>query len=414
MNERRALCVLLTAAFFVRVLYFWVLGPYEPGGVVPNLDFYQSLAHGLRTSGSFLFEGSLTAAREPAYPIFLAALYSIAGGSFPVIWITHALLDAATVLLVFLLGARIFSRNVAWAAAAIAAFYPQLIYYVAEPRRESFLVCMLALSVWTTLWACDKRTLGRFALPGFLWAVCALTKSVYLPVAGLAAVIVWVMGRRRGRSLSKGAAVFLAVFLGVYALWPLRNYLVFGRFIPGVAGGGAHLYVGLIVPNEAAGTPEEEKYISADPDMRASHELSTVENDSHFYRAAGRWIRDNPRLFVWKMILSAMKMWRLYPYERDYGRNYRLIKWVGLLSDGWIIPLGLVGILLARRRYVEADLIGATVLATTFIYMIFWAVVRYRLPLMPYIFLYAAYALERAAVRVCPGRLPFPAAKESS
>ena len=50
---------------------------------------------------------------------------------------------------------------------------------------------------------------------------------------------------RRGR----GAAIFLTAFICLYALWPLRNFFLFDRFIPGVTAGGAHIYVSLIVPN---------------------------------------------------------------------------------------------------------------------------------------------------------------------
>ncbi|MFH2202528.1 MAG: glycosyltransferase family 39 protein [Elusimicrobiota bacterium] len=424
MTERRALIIILAAAFFVRVLYCWGFGPYEPGGDIPSYDHYQNLAHSLYTTGSLRLDGDLSAFREPAYPMFLAALYRVAGESFPVLWIAQSLVDVLTVWLVFLLGRRIFSRNVAWAAAVFAAFYPQMIYYAAEPRRESFLVCALALAMWATITAGEKPKDARFLVAGLLWAVPPLTKSVYLPVGVLAAVVVWLLGRRREQDLRRGAAVFLAAFLGVYALWPLRNYLVFGQFIPGITGGGGHLYVGLIVPDKDAGTSAEEKYILNAEGMKSAARLGREgklnvaehnENlDRHFYRESAHWIMKNPGRFTLRLILSALKLWRLYPYERDYGRNYRLLKWVSLLSDGWLIPLALAGMLLAGRKFPPADLFLVTLLAATFVYMIFWAVIRYRLPLMPYIFLYAAYALERAVLRVRPGALPFPASKEAA
>lgn len=190
--------------------------------------------------------------------------------------------------------------------------------------------------------------------------------------------------------------------------------MVFNRFIPGITAGGAHIYVPFVVPNDVAGTPEEESYVLADPVMMGAKDLPEDQKDRYFYRAVARWVTDHPFQYVGVMAGSLIKMWRLYPYPRDYGGSYRIIKWVSLLSDGWIIPLFLVGMFLAGRRFIEADLLIVTLMATTFTYMIFWAVIRYRLPLMPYTFLYCAYALERIAVRFRPGVLPFPIAKGSS
>ncbi len=150
-TERRALWLLLAAAAAARLLYCFFASPYDAGGPIPDIDVYQSFAHSLKTTGTFALDGALSASREPAYPIFLAGLYSIAGANVPAVWAAHTLMDLATIWILFDLGRRIFSRNVAWAAAVMAAFYPQMIYYVASPRRESLLVLLLAAGVWTML-----------------------------------------------------------------------------------------------------------------------------------------------------------------------------------------------------------------------------------------------------------------------
>ncbi len=96
---------------------------------------------------------------------------------------------------------------------------------------------------------------------------------------------------------------------------------------------------------------------------------------------------------------SLIKLWRLYPYPRAYAYRYQLIKWVALLSDGWIIPLGFLGMLLAGRRFPEADIFLGVLFSVSFTYMLFWSIVRYRLPMMPFSILFCAYALTRIAGR---------------
>lgn len=409
MTERRLLWALLAAAFAVRVLYCWGFSPYDPHEPVQDISNYHSFAISILERGGLEFQGKPSAAREPGYPVFLAALYSVAGSSYSVVWAAQSFLGAAMVWLAFFLGRRVFSRNVAWLVAILCAFYPQFIYYSASPERETLQVLLLLAAVTALVEACRKPSYARFAGTGALWALCPLVNTTLL-AAGLASALgAWLMLRRRRKDAPRRVALHLAVFLGLYALWPIRNYVVFQRFIPGVTFGGAHLYVSLIVPNEAAGTPEEARYIEADPVMRGAEDLPEDVKDRYFYRAAVRKVARHPMRFVGVMLGSLVKLWRLYPYQRDYGVNYRVVKAVALFSDGWLIPLGLVGLILAGRRFPETDLFNLILFSSTLAYMVFWAIIRYRLPLMPYVLLYAAYALERAAQRWRPQLLPFKA-----
>lgn len=401
MRGSRGLWALLAAAVAVRLLYCWAFSPYAPSDPVPLFDRYHELAVSVLETGGLRVEGKPTALREPVYPFFLAAVYALGGANLPAVWVSNALLGGAAVWLIFLLGDLVFGRRVAWGAAAMAAVHPQLVYYAALPLREGLQVLILLGAVLATALACRRRaSKARFAAVGLAWAACPLINSALLPAAVLAPAGIWLVGRRRKAALGVHAGIALAACLSVYALWPLRNYLVFDRFIPGVALGGSHLYVSLIVPNEYAGTPKEAEIVEADPVMRAGALLTDEERDRHFYGAAAEWIRERPLGFVRVMLGSLVKLWRLYPYPRDYGADYRLIKWVSLLSDGWIIPLGFLGLVLAARRVPEAILFNLVLFAITAAYMVFWAVVRYRLPMMPYIMLYAAYALERGLLRL--------------
>lgn len=411
-REKAWLLALLTAALAVRLAFCWIVRPYDPAGPVPDIDHYQVYAQSMLETGTLSRNGERSASREPGYVLFLAGLYAAAGARFSALWPAQALLDTLSVLLVFLLGRRVFSRNVAWLGAGMAAFYPQFVYYVARPGRETLLVFLLAAAVWTMLRACERPSLGRVAAAAALWALCPLTASALLPTGLAAAAGLWFLLRRRGGDARRWTALYLVLFLGLYALWPLRNYMVFGRLIPGVTGGGPHVYVQLIVPNAVSGTSEEKWYTDRDPVMRAADGLSEDEMDRHFYRGAAAWIGAHPLGFAKVMAASLVKMWRLYPYPRDYGLSYRRIVLVSLLSDAWMIPLGFAGLLLAGRRFQETDLFNLTLFSLTFTYMVYWAIIRYRLPLMPYVLIYAAYALERAAGKWRPGWLPYPTSQE--
>jgi 4-amino-4-deoxy-L-arabinose transferase-like glycosyltransferase len=409
-TETRALWALLVAALVARLLYCFCAAPYDVSSEVLDISWYDKFARSLVERGGLFSDGQLSAVREPGYPVFLGLLYAIFGYAWAPIWIAQSLLGTAIVWGVFLLGRDLFSKNVAWLAAGFAAFYPQFIFYTATPERETLQVAVVLLAMILLVRALRQPSVRSMVGAGLAWAMAPLVNSALLPAAGLMALGVWLRGGLK-RPYWRWSAVFLAAFIGLYALWPLRNFVQFGRFIPGVTAGGAHIYISLIVPNDAAGTAEEVRIVAADPVMQASKSLPADAKDRYFYHHALHWVGQHPGQFVGIMVGSLVKLWRLYPYQRNYGQNYRLIKIVALLSDGWLIPLGFVGLFLLGFRLQEAQLLHLLLFAITFTYMVFWAIIRYRLPMMPYVMLFAAYAVERA-LRVSYAKfLPFTPTK---
>ena len=394
--DRRWLAALVLAGLVVRAVYCWKFPQWGPGGSIPDLNWYETIAESLFRHGAILDpSGNPTAVREPGYPMLLACTYLISGPSYRAGQALNCLFGGLTILLVFALGRLVFGRRTAWLAAIIATFYPQFLYYTATLERETFQTFLLSLTVWLTVRAARAPSWRSWIPAGVVSALCALTNSALLPAGLMLAPAVWLLGRRLGRDQRRWSARYLVVFFSVYSLWPLRNERVFHRFILGITMGGAHMYNGIIVPNDMAGTPAEPKILASDPVFQEAWKLPEAERDGVFYRGASRFIREQPVRYAGVILRSLVKLWRLYPYARAYPYHYELIKWVGLLSDGWIIPMGFIGMLLAGRRFPEADIFLSVIFSVSFTYMLFWSIIRYRLPMMPFAILFCAYALTR-------------------
>ncbi|HEX4049242.1 MAG TPA: glycosyltransferase family 39 protein [Elusimicrobiota bacterium] len=404
-RDRRWLAALILAGLVLRGVYCWKFPQWGPGHSIPDLNWYETIAESLYHHGTISDpSGNLTAAREPGYPLLLAGIYLVTGPSYRAGQAANCVFGCLTILLIFLMGRAVFGRRTAWLAAVIATFYPQFLYYTATLERETFQTFLLALTVWLILRASRVGTLRSWIAPGIVSACCALTNSALLPAGLMLAPAIWLLGRRLGRERLRGACVYLGIMLLVCSTWTLRNERVFHRFILGINGGGAHMYVGIIVPNDAAGTPAEAAFLDSDPVSREAAKLPEAEADRVFYRGALLFIREHPARYAGVALRSLAKLWRLYPYARAYAYHYELIKWVGLLSDGWIIPLGFLGMLLAGRRFPEAEVFLAVLFSVTFTYMLFWSIIRYRLPMMPFTILFCAYALTRFSERVLEAR----------
>ena len=394
-RDRRWLAALLLAGIVLRAAYCWKFPQWGPNHSIPDLNWYETIAESIYHRGVIADPaGNPTAAREPGYPILLAGVYLFTGPSYRAGQALNCAFGLLTIILVFLIGREIFGRRTAWIAAVVATFYPQFLYYTATLERETFQTFLLTLTVWLALRAARAPSWKAWVPPGIIAAFCALTNSALLPAGLMLALAIWFLGKRIGREHLKGAFVYLGTMLLVCSIWTLRNERVFHRFILGINGGGAHMYIGIIVPNDAAGTAAEEKFVVNDSVVQEAMKFPETERDRVFYRGSLRFIREQPLRYVGVALRSLAKLWRLYPYARAYAFHYELIKWVGLLSDGWIIPLGFLGMFLAGRRFPETDLFLCVIFSVSFTYMLFWSIIRYRLPMMPFMILFSAYALN--------------------
>jgi hypothetical protein len=395
MSSRAGLAAALALGLLARGLYAWKLPPATPGGGIPNIDNYVELASSVAATGSLRdAEGRLTAKREPGYPIALGAAFAVLGRSYRSAVLLNLALSLAILFLIWRLGGPL--------PALIAALYPPFVYYAAQPVRETLMVC-LELSALVALLAGLKRgSPAALAASGALGACAALTKTTYLPF-GLLVVPLLVLWRSRRAAR---AGLYAAVFAGVYALWPLRNHALFHEWILGsTTATGNHFYMFLVVPEEVGGTPKHYEILAKDPIWQEGDAMEPIQREKFFWRQGLLWIRAHPLSYA-RIVAGRLfyDQWRLVPRRRDYEQPYSRVFWISLLTDGWLLPLGFLGLALTRLRG-EADLVaGAYILSTAFTYALILTMLRYRLVLMPWLILYAADSLRRARARVLARR----------
>ena len=339
-----------------------------------------------------------TAAREPGFPFFIAAVYLVCGVHPFAVLIAQCLLGAATCGLVGLLARRLAGERAGLIAAALAAFYPYGVYYCAFFLRETLVCFLFSAALLLLLRFLDEPRPAAALAAGLVSGLCAVTFSSWLLITGALALAAAGLALRRARL---AAALLLAAWALFPGAWTLRNYAVFGRFIPGSTLAGFNFYTALIVPEDLRGTPREIEIEQADPKWSAAQAMLPYylmddgRQQEAFMRAAKEHIKDHPGQYLAHVARQAAKLWRFYPYPRQYPHSYRLIKAASLLSDGWLIPLGLLGLFLFWRRSADARLYAAVLLLGTGVYALVSAIVRYRLPMMlPLIALSAAVLAE--------------------
>jgi 4-amino-4-deoxy-L-arabinose transferase-like glycosyltransferase len=177
----------------------------------------------------------------PLYAYFIAVVYAIFHTLAAVKWV-QILVGALLVPAVGRVGERAFGARVGLIAAAIVAFYPELVWFSVHFWSETLFMAFLWWGFERLLAADGLDSRSAAAAAGLLWGLATLTRETTLYFVPLAAVwLAW--GRWRSGGLAR-SALFLGACVLTIAPWTCRNWVVFHAFIPVGTAGSLNLYQG--------------------------------------------------------------------------------------------------------------------------------------------------------------------------
>ncbi|MEY2565775.1 MAG: hypothetical protein QOE35_304 [Actinomycetota bacterium] len=192
-----------------------------------------SLAHHHSFGPSVLAAGGgPTAFRPPLYPLFLGAVYAVAGVSVGAALVAQAVLGVVVVALVGILGWQLWGRRAGLVALGLAAVYPPLILVGGSLLSESV---ALPLELGVLAAVLEARRTGRHvtrwaAVAGVLLGLAVLARPTNGVLAVPLALLLWGRPLLARRTLAPlAAAAGLAVV--VVVPWTIRNTEAFDRVV---------------------------------------------------------------------------------------------------------------------------------------------------------------------------------------
>jgi 4-amino-4-deoxy-L-arabinose transferase-like glycosyltransferase len=175
----------------------------------------------------------------PLYLYFVGVPFALFG-TLEAVQYAQCLVGALLVPAVGLVGRRALGERAALVAAAIAAVYPELVWFASHFWAETVFTTLLWWAMERLLAADESGSTGVAAAAGLLWGLAILTRETvlyFLPVAAL-----WLAWRRpRG---AQRAALLLATSALVVLPWTVRNWVVFDAFVPVSTSGALNLWQG--------------------------------------------------------------------------------------------------------------------------------------------------------------------------
>ena len=338
----------------------------------------------------------------PLYTYCLAGWYRLTGGTnYYYLMLLQCVLSALVAPVVYLIARHAFSPPTSVLAATLVAFDYFLAItptYVSQPVLHILLVVVL---VWLVYRVAEAPTWGRAAAAGVFFGLAALTKTTV--VFFLMFSTIWLWRRFEGSLKSKLAclAVMWVVSAGVIFPWTLRNWLVFGRFIPISSTFGMHVWIGSNARANGGQYHEDGRSIQAElspalqrdlADARGRADKLDYEVSDVFLRHALAYIRENPKRFLVLRFRALFYTFFNQNYWMDPSKPVFIynpvLKW---LTVAMMLTV-LAGLWTARPYTPQKALPLLFIAAYALLYAAFHSDIdnRFRLPTDPFLLMFAA------------------------
>jgi hypothetical protein len=375
--------VLVLAAVAVRV---------AAGLVIGNRFYFADEATYVDTAyGLLQGHGFGAGYREaPGYPVVLAALLLVLPRTILALRLAQGVLGGLGAALIFALTSRLAGRGPALAATAIYVLDPLLVVSAALLYPEMIAALVLAALILAALH--DRNALGWSLGLGILLGVIALLRPVALVL--IPVVAVWCALAPKlpvGRGLAH-LALIVAGSLLMLSPWTYRNYRHQGQLAP-IARAGTHMApVGQEQVVREGLTVSILKKAWTDPLGLAAR---TARQFVQFWELAPTRLttddpeqrialhRTDPRLQTGSVVPSG---------PRDL---------VSILASTVEFALALIGLIVLYKRQRRAALLISMVIVTFGLgYALFVAKLRYRIPILPLVFVLAGIGAWRLGTLV--------------
>lgn len=376
-------------------------------GVVPTSDdaWYFDTAKSIAAGRGFAEADGLTAFWPVGWPAFLGALMRAFGTHVLVGQCANLILSTAVIVLIAAIGKRLFPGNLAWRLAVLLiAVYPNHIASVALLSVENFFELLL-LSGFLLLMS--RSALGLIAA-GLVFGMASLTKTQAILVPAVLAaplLIARPLLQAAGQWLRMMILVGLAMLV-VILPWTVRNYIVFHAVVPIAANGGFNLLRG---NNPSA----DGGYTMSDPlfDNLPTGAANQVLMDRMAKERGAHWISEHPGKFIRLIPRKIGGMWlgdgeaewlyqRGYAGYADHAGLFRAARIINQIFY-FVLLAGAVASVPAlwrgRRSLSPWCFSGWAAFGYfTALSMVFFGQSRFHFALMPFVILYAAWAVCRA------------------
>jgi len=400
------------AALLIRFLHLLEMQANDPFFALPSVDPKVYHEWALRIMKGDWF-GTELFFNAPLYPYFLGLLYTIFGPDFFIAKLIQCLNDALMCVLITFLAEKLFNRKVALVAGLLAVMHEGFIFY------SGLLLIYNAQTVLTVLLAlfllhCRKTLcLKSWLMAGCCLGLTALARPNTLLFPPFLFIWLWLLHREGilswRRALVCGALFCLGIGLMIAPL-TIRNLAVTGQFVLINSQGGTNFHTGnnpdapgtykvpRFIPRDKVDDPLGERTVYREyAQSQTGRQMNEMESSRYWFQQGIDFIISQPLDWLalevrkFKLLLNHtdIHLNRSLEFTRQFSSILRL----PLVSYGFLVALALLGIALTIHRWRLLMPIYAIMLTYAGALLLFFVSSRYRMPLVAFFVIFAAYAI---------------------
>lgn len=394
--------IILLVALFCRLAFVFTL---DDELVWYDAKNYHSIAISLSEGHGFLstYNPYHSSAFAPLFPYFLGVLYWMFEPSLLLVRIVQSILGTVICLLVYLIARRFFNERVGLIAILIVALHPLFIYSsgVLYPIIIFTLLILLTVFLLSGFENNGRQsTLAMLVLIGFCAGLALLTRPVFIFLIPFLPVWFLVGEKFSIFETWKFSSVIVLVAGLTVAPWTVKNYLQYDRLFF-ITSEGGHSFYTSNMPDFNIDRTKEEK--TPEDVERQLIGIADHEKDKVYTRAALKYIVNSPGEFLKIYMQKFINFWRFYPKTMSQNKDtsQRNII-VSIIFYGFLIPFAFIGMAVSIKKWKQYFLLYASILSFNLGYSLFITTVRYRLPIEPYIVVFASVGILALYEKIVP------------
>jgi len=354
--------------------------------------------------------------QAPLYPYFLGIIYTIFGRSLFLVRFIQILLGSVNCLLLYRVARTAFNPRIALIGFLIAAFYGPFLFFDAELLNPVLAIFFNLLVVLILFSYRREPKWIKLLLAGIVLGLSSITHGLamtFVPFGVLWLVIFLSRIRASAAKIVTSCLLFLLGFVLVISLTTLTNWVMSGDLVFVSSNSGINFFIG--------NNPSYDHTTSIRPGIEWEELIQRPiqeglnqpsERSAYFWDRAFSYMTGQPLSYLKLLgrklffIVDGFEIKRNQdPYMfRGYSLPLRLFlwKWVIYFPFGLLFPLSLVGMVAFFRSRSKSEtrdlrpvLLFYFLISQALALLFFFVSARYRLPLVPFLIIFAAFGIQR-------------------
>lgn len=395
----RLLFYFLLTAFSLRVIFLTVVRDY-PLLYIQSLDEKYYVELGKSIAGGTLGGEPGAFFMDPLYGYFLALIFFLFGDNLTAVRLVQILLDSFNVIIILVIGRRVWNPGagiiaaIIWSTYTVAFYYSLLLLKVTLATTGILIFILMLLSAVKN----QRKKVVWFFL-GMAAGVLNYISANFILIIPLTLFFYGFIERSKWQILIRNSVIFLLGAMTLLSLGGIRNYIITGQPAFLNTSSGLILYscnnpqntTGLFdVPEFSQSHPVAcQKDFHSEAERRTGEPLSSRDASNFWRNETFRAVKHHPQIIP-ILILNKLK-WTLANYEITMNQPYQFVanfsgvdKWP-LPNYAFILAFGLPGLIVGIFQKKKVGWLLIPILTIMATMMIFYVCTRFRMPMVPFL-----------------------------